>query len=79
MALDTTSTHSKDAIEAAVLTAGVSKFSDASQHPDLAFSRHDTEVLLQCEPCRQPLLACVTLSCVTWFVPIMLTVGAADA
>ena len=33
---------------------GVSRLSDAPQHPDLALSRHDTEVLLQHTPVRDP-------------------------
>jgi len=52
--LVTSSQQSEDAIEAAVLAAGVSTLSDAPQHPDLALSRHDTEVLLQRTPVRDP-------------------------
>ena len=54
ISLDAPSQHSEDAIEAAVLAAGVSRFSDARQHPDPAFSRHDTEVLLQRTPVKDP-------------------------
>ena len=52
--LGTSFQTSEDAIETAVLAAGVSRFSDARQHPDLILSNHDTEVLLQRTQVRDP-------------------------